>query len=72
MEEMWLARDKDDGLYLYTEEKPSKNEAMGVWRIDGTESLSTSMGYVQLRNHLFPEVKWSDAEPTKVKLEIMK
>lgn len=72
MEEMWLARDKDDSLFLYSEEKPSKNKAMGVWRIDGTDSLSTSMGYVQLRNHLFPEVQWSDEEPTKVKLEIVK
>ena len=68
--DMWLARDKDDSLYLYTEEKPSKNKAMGVWRIDGTES--TSMEYVQLLNHLFPEVQWSDEEPTKVKLEIIK
>lgn len=72
MEEMWLARDKDDGLFLYSEEKPFKNKAVGVWRIDGTESLTTSMGYVQLRNHLFPEVQWSDDEPTKVKLVIDK
>ena len=72
MEEMWLARDKDDGLFLYSEEKPLKNKAVGVWRIDGTESLTTSMGYVQLRNHLFPEVQWSDNEPTKVKLVIDK
>ena len=69
---MWLARDKDDGLFLYSEEKPLKNKAVGVWRIDGTESLTTSMGYVQLRNHLFPEVQWSDDEPTKVKLVIDK
>ena len=69
---MWLARDKDDGLFLYSEEKPLKNKAVGVWRIDGTESLTTSMGYVQLRNHLFPEVQWSDNEPTKVKLVIDK
>ena len=72
MEEMWLARCKDGSLILYTEEKPSKIEALGTWMIRGTDALYTSMGYVRLRKHLYPEVKWSDNEPTKVKLVIEK
>ena len=68
MEEMWLARDKDDNLFLYIGSIPIKNRLDNVWIAQ--ELLVT--GIVQLDKDLFPEVKWSDEEPTKVKLVIDK
>ena len=61
MEEMWLARDKSGYLYLY-KGKPIKYST--YWR----RPLPKDM--IQLDNSLFPEVQWSDEEPTKVKLVI--
>lgn len=63
MEEMWLARDKDGVLAMY-ELKPFKNKLTEQWILGGRWSL--------LRDNWFPEVKWSDEEPTKVKLVIDK
>ena len=61
--EMWLARDKNGTLYLFTQ-KPSKmnDRWAGI--------LGTRRG--DLPRTMFPEVKWSDEEPTKVKLVIEK
>ena len=63
MEEMWLARDKDGLLYMFFDEKPVKGIQTWYNRTAGCRKIGTS---------LFPEVKWSDADPTKVKLEIVK
>ena len=63
MEEMWLARDKSGCLYLY-KGKPIKYST--YWR----RPLPKDM--IRLDNGLFPEVQWSDEEPTKVKLVIDK
>ena len=60
---MWLARDKDGGLAI-SENKPFKDERAGQWTVGGQ--------YVFLPDNWFPEVKWSDDEPTKVKLVIDK
>ena len=62
-QEMWVARDKDGTLYLFTQ-KPSKmNDSWaGI--------LGTRRG--DLPRTMFPEIKWSDDEPTKVKLIINK
>ena len=60
--EAWVARDKDGGLYLYLSyRKPRKV----------TEQWHAS-DYIRLADEMFPEVKWSDDEPTKVKLVIDK
>lgn len=57
--EMWLARDKNDDLYLFIDGKPEK--VGELWfNVDGD--------FIQIDSRLFPEVKWSDEEPTKVKL----
>ena len=64
MKEMWLARDEDNSLYLYYEEKPVKY--FEKWR------TSISSRYIRISCGLFSEVKWSDDEPTKVKLVIDK
>lgn len=68
MEEMWLARDKDGNLFLYIGGIPIKNSFDKGWIAQ--ELLITNI--VQLDKDLFPEVKWSDKEPTKVKLVIDK
>ena len=56
----WVARDDDGSLYMYTA-KPKKKS--NFWH-------APKVGYVKLDDSLFPEVKWSDDEPTKVKLLI--
>ena len=62
-QKMWLARDKDDMLLLYTGEKPYKNAR--YW-------YSNDCFFFRIPRHLYPEVQWSDEEPTKVKLIIEK
>lgn len=63
MEEMWIARDENGSLYLFLREKPQKMASL--W--DNQTDL-----WREIDSHLFPEVKWSDEEPTKVKLVIEK
>ena len=62
-EEMWLSRDEDGTLCIFTQ-KPTKlnNRWAGI--------LGTRRG--DLPRTMFPEVKWTDEEPTKVKLIIDK
>ena len=61
--EMWLARDKDDRLHVYRGEKPKR--FLKTWSI-------LSFDVSPLPRQWFPEVQWSDDEPTKVKLIIEK
>ena len=61
--EMWLARDKDDRLHVYRGEKPKR--FLKTWSI-------SSFDFSPLPRQWFPEVQWSDDEPTKVKLIIQK
>lgn len=62
--ERWIARDKDGMLCVYfSENQPKKEET--VWGADYDT-------FVEIDGSLFPEVKWSDDEPTKVKLIIDK
>ena len=63
MEEMWIARDEDGLLYLFYGRKPVKT--VHSW-------YNGSRDYYEIKASLFPEVKWSDKEPTKVKLVIDK
>ena len=62
MIDMWVARDKDNSLYVYIGRKPEKEDT--IW--DGYGE------YAELDCSLFPEVKWSNEDPTKVKLVIEK
>lgn len=59
----WVARDENGNLYLYLA-KPLKFET--TWMTVVIDK------FIQLDKELFPEVKWSDEEPTKVKLIIDK
>ena len=58
----WVTRDKDGILYLYTAKPKKKSD---FWHAPG-------VGYMKLDDSLFPEVQWSNEEPTKVKLVIEK
>ena len=58
---MWIARDEDGLLYLFFREKPQNMESLWDNQIDS---------WIEIDSHLFPEVQWSDEEPTKVKLVI--
>ena len=59
--EGWVARDEDGMLYLYRV-KPIK---------DNFEWYSYGI-HIALASASFPEVQWSDEEPTKVKITIEK
>lgn len=62
--EMWLARDADGLLELYIGGKPNKHTY--TWQTPMAEEI------IMIDNSLFPEVKWTDEEPTKVKIIIDK
>lgn len=66
MEGIWLARDIY-GLYLYIGEAPIKSDINNIWDYDPKRTST-----FELSESLFPEVQWSDDEPTKVKLVIEK
>ena len=59
--ESWAARDMDGKLFLYRD-KPIKDKF--VWYSPGFSLVLASAS--------FPEIKWSDDEPTKVKITIEK
>lgn len=61
--EMWLARDKEGRLHLFRGEKPKR--FLEIWSISSFDVSPLQMKW-------FPEVQWSDNEPTKVKLVIEK
>ena len=62
--ESWAARDEDGMLYLYLRE-PQK--VTGQW-----SAPDLHLGYIKLGDTPFPEIKWSDDEPTKVSITIKK
>ena len=59
--ELWAARDMDGKLFLY-KLKPLKD--LTVWYSHG---FSLALGRTP-----FPEIKWSDEEPTRVSITIKK
>lgn len=58
----WVARDEDGSLYMYSA-KPKKKCVF--WH-------APKVGYMKLDDSLFPEVQWSDEEPTEFKLTVKK
>ena len=59
--EAWAARDKDGKIFLYRI-KPIKDKF--VWYSPGFNLLLASAS--------FPEIQWSDEEPTRVTITIKK
>ena len=62
--ELLAARDKDGMICLFSIENPPK-KVDSCWANDLGE-------FIEIDGSLFPEVQWSDEEPTKVKLVIDK
>ena len=62
--EAWLARDEDGTLYLHLME-PQK--VTGQWIASDFHP-----GYIKLSDVVFPEIQWSDDEPTRVTITIKK
>lgn len=64
---MWLARDEDRTLYLYSS-KPIKREGANWWDLDDEDGD----GYVsQIDSKLFPEVTYENS-PQEVKISFIK
>lgn len=61
---MWVARDKDNELYLYRD-KPVKQP-----EINASRWIATSFNVIHIDSELFPSVKWEDKEPTRVTIRL--
>lgn len=61
---MWIARNQDNSLFLFNK-KPSKNSRRKRW-------LPLNINFTEIDSSLFPEVKWTDKEPTEIELVIKK
>ena len=59
---MWIARDENDFLWLF-KNKPKKRPEFGIW-----DSHDVCMERIETLSYCFHDVKWSDEEPTEVKL----
>ena len=70
--EAWLARDEDNTLWLIIGDKPVKLPTPLIYPPNGMWGYSPNGNSMDLDSELFPEVKWSDEEPTKVKIIIDK
>ena len=62
---MWIARDKDGRLFLFTFVKPVRKDEEGCWvKADCHSDLADS---IRLDDNLFPQLTWDD-EPMEVGL----
>lgn len=59
----YIARDKGGNLCIYTDGKPHKVATFWAVVEPGCSG--------KISNHLFPDVKWEDEEPTEVTIEIV-
>lgn len=66
---MWIARDKSGEVYLFTKNKPVKK--YGAWW-DETNNDTNDGIYIGFGDSVFPEVSYSDDEPTEVEIVIKK
>lgn len=66
MKGFFIARDRNDGLYLYFGDEPVKDYEYRIW-VPGNRFETV---FMKIDNSLFPEIQWSDEKPTKVKLTI--
>lgn len=63
---MWVARDKDERLWLFID-KPKRSQIHGWWEVDTQNSLLRDDDCMEISGELFPEIKWED-EPIEVEL----
>ena len=62
---MWIVRDKDGRLFLFTFVKPVRKDEDGCWVKD--EHCGELAGSIRLDYNLFPQLTWDD-EPMEVGL----
>ena len=62
-EKAYIARDKGGNLCIYTGGKPHKVATFWALEEPGCSG--------KISNHLFPDVKWEDENPTEVAIEIV-
>lgn len=65
---MWIARDKNGDLNLFTHRPLRFN---GEWLISDIDLIHNGAKYMPIDNRLFPNLKWKD-EPIEVDLLIKK
>ena len=65
MEEIWLARGENGSLYFHGYSKPKKDTLDGMW-------ISDNYNPYLINKDKFPEIQWSDKEPTRVSITIKK
>ena len=65
---LWVARDKDGGLFLYNYE-PSKNEILGRFTCSTKPNGEWSEEY-ELNSNLLPEVTFENS-PQEVELKLV-
>lgn len=63
--ELWIARDKDNGLFLYND-KPEKGEFCFIPIVN-----NLFIGSIDIDNNLFPEVTFENS-PQKVEINLVK
>lgn len=61
---MWIARDADGSLYIYTD-KPKKHQEEGYWSLSKGASCD-------IPSEFWPEISWEDKEPRKLILKFIK
>ena len=64
---MWIARDKDGRLFLFTFVKPVRKDEECSWVKDEHCSDLKLVGSIRLDDNLFPQLTWDD-EPMEVGL----
>lgn len=61
----WIARDRDEKLYIYTV-KPSRSTLFNNWNL-----IEGKAGSMSIFNHLFQFITWQDDEPYNIE-ELLK
>ena len=64
---MWIARDKDKKLYLFTTKPRRVSEWGEWWSVDSPQNYNCSELCEGLSEGLFPDLRWED-EPIEVDL----
>lgn len=62
-EKAYIARNKNGDLYIYTKGKPYKGAC--IWATGHPNCAA------KIDNHILPEIKWEDEEPTEINIEIV-
>lgn len=63
---MWVARDKDEDLWLYTD-KPKRSQTNCWWEADTQTNPLDADEVMLINRELFPDLSWED-EPIEVDL----